>query len=86
MLGIHHNHPYKLHIAVFDHNIQMKSGTYEVVYVCVDTYGNTSIAIRQITVTSIQSSTNLPVLISLGISVLVILSGGIVWIWKKRMS
>lgn len=80
--GLTYDSNYK--ITVFDTNIQMKSGVYQVVYLVIDPYGNHNVFTRTVTVVD-PSATNINPLIWLLIP-LGLLSGGyfLYGYWQKR--
>lgn len=84
MTGIQINHPFDVNIMVYDSNVQMKSGTYEVVYLCSDIYGNHAIFTRTVTVQGETNQQTLWTTIVIGLLFLGITGGGFIWFWKKR--
>lgn len=84
MWGIHSESEERLNIDIFDTNIDMKKGTYEVVYIIIDAYGNHTIAIRQVTVHEETTEVSIAIYIISSIAILGIISLGSLWIWKKR--
>jgi hypothetical protein len=84
MSGIHSESDKILKIHLFDTNLEMKKGTYEVVYIIVDAYGNHTTAIRQVTVHEETTEVSITIYIISGIAILTTISIGSLWIWKKR--
>jgi hypothetical protein len=84
MSGIHNETEDAIKIHVYDTNLEMKKGTYDVVYVIIDAYGNHATAIRQVTVHEETSEVSITIYIIFGIAILATISLGSLWIWKKR--
>jgi hypothetical protein len=84
MSGIHTEVAGSLNIQIYDTNLEMKKGTYDVVYIITDAYGNSTTAIRQVTVHEETSEVSIFIYIISGIGGLIPISLGSLWIWKKR--
>lgn len=82
--GITYDESQTYNIVVFDSNIENRGGTYEVIYIVIDNYGNHAIYKREVRMESDTSLDMLPIMI-IGISFLVAVASYYGFrIWKKR--
>ncbi len=84
MTGIHNETEDTIQIHVHDTNLEMKKGSYDVVYIIIDAYGNHTTAIRQVTVHEETSEVSLAIYVISGLVILITISLGSLWFWKKR--
>jgi hypothetical protein len=75
-----------LKISIFDTNIMQKGGTYDVVYLVVDPYGNHAYFIRQVILIETPTEIDNTGIILGGSSIALIIGLFSFWIWKKRRS